>query len=556
MFILLIIGQLSVKIAEYYMADIIALVASSDAVWQKITINLIIFIILMVFGRCIIALPLQISAKFIPQIRTISTKDIFNYVNKHSISYFCEEMSGNIANKVGQLSNGLMDLFSSLLNIGYTLFMLTITSFILSFQSLYLGIFMLIWVIISILLAAKIGGGRAVLAKDSGHQKSVVNGVLVDSISNYSEVKSFANFGFEQLNLLKHLRRLRKAESKERSYEAKLHLLGGIYMAFSIASFVAFSLYCFSKKYLDATSFIYSNSLFTMISGLVFQVSWFYNNMSRIYGTINSALETLSIEPNIMDSPQAKELKIKKAEINFENVSFSYTNKDELFSNLNITIKAGEKIGLVGESGAGKSTFIKLLSRYYDANSGEIKINGISLKDIKQDSLHKNIATIPQDISLFNRSLYDNIRYGSVKASREEIIKAAKLANADEFITAFQDGYNTKVGERGVVLSGGERQRIAIARAILKKSPILIFDEATSSLDSQSEKLIQKSLKKLMNGKTVIAVAHRLSTLREMDRILVFEKGKIVEDGSHLSLLRKKGKYAKLYKMQIDGFLQ
>jgi ATP-binding cassette subfamily B protein len=195
-----------------------------------------------------------------------------------------------------------------------------------------------------------------------------------------------------------------------------------------------------------------------------------------------------------------------------------------------------------------------LIARYFDACSGSICLNGKDIKTFSQDSLHRHIAVIPQDVCLFNRSLYDNIHYGCIEASEEEVFAAAKQASADKFIEKLANGYDTKVGDRGVILSGGERQRIAIARAILKNAPVLIFDEATSSLDSESEKYIQESLKSLMQGKTVVAIAHRLSTLREMDRIIVFEDGKIVEEGTHLGLLRKKGRYAQLFKLQSEGY--
>lgn len=277
-----------------------------------------------------------------------------------------------------------------------------------------------------------------------------------------------------------------------------------------------------------------------MIAGMVFQLTWVYSNVMRIHGQLKSALDTLAVEPGLKDRSNAADLRAVEAEIEFAGVSFAYAGRENLFENLNLTIKAGEKVGLVGHSGSGKSTFIKLIARYYDTTAGSIKINGTDIRDVRQDSLHRLISAIPQDVCLFNRSLFDNIRYGRTNATEEEVYRAARQAGADEFIRAFPGGYQTKVGDRGVVLSGGERQRIAIARAILKNAPILVFDEATSALDSQSEKHIQKSLVRLMKNKTVIAIAHRLSTLREMDRILVFDKGRIVEQGTHLSLLRKK----------------
>jgi len=226
-----------------------------------------------------------------------------------------------------------------------------------------------------------------------------------------------------------------------------------------------------------------------------------------------------------------------------------------LFADFNLKIAPGEKIGLVGRSGSGKSTLIKLLSRYYDVQGGQICIDGQDIREVTQESLRKNIALIPQDPSLFNRTIMENIRYGNLQAGDEEVFEAARKAYIHDYILTLPQGYQSKVGERGVMLSGGERQRIAIARAILKNAPVLVLDEATSALDSESEHYIQEALRDLMKGKTVIAIAHRLSTLKEMNKIVVMEKGKIVEEGSHATLLRKKGAYYNFYKMQSAGFL-
>lgn len=226
-----------------------------------------------------------------------------------------------------------------------------------------------------------------------------------------------------------------------------------------------------------------------------------------------------------------------------------------MFANFNLKIAPGEKIGLVGRSGSGKSTLIKLLSRYYDVQGGQICIDGQDIREVTQESLRKNIALIPQDPSLFNRTIMENIRYGNLQAGDEEVFEAARKAYIHDYILTLPQGYQSKVGERGVMLSGGERQRIAIARAILKNAPVLVLDEATSALDSESEHYIQEALRDLMKGKTVIAIAHRLSTLKEMNKIVVMEKGKIVEEGSHATLLRKKGAYYNFYKMQSAGFL-
>ena len=236
-------------------------------------------------------------------------------------------------------------------------------------------------------------------------------------------------------------------------------------------------------------------------------------------------------------------------------MTFHYDEGAHLFNNKNVIIQSGQKVGLVGLSGSGKSTFVNLILLLFDVESGKIVIDGQNIRKVTQESLRENIAMIPQDVSLFHRTLMENIRYGRTDATDEEVIDASKKAHCHEFISQLKEGYESLVGERGIKLSGGQRQRIAIARALLKNAPILILDEATSALDSLTEKLIQDSLHALMQGRTTIVIAHRLSTLSEMDRILVFDKGQIVEDGSHDDLLKAKGHYSRMWAMQAGGFL-
>lgn len=254
------------------------------------------------------------------------------------------------------------------------------------------------------------------------------------------------------------------------------------------------------------------------------------------------------------DKPDARELKISSGEIVFDNVSFHYGEK-KLFENKHVQICGGERVGLVGYTGAGKSTFINLILRFFPLHNGKILIDGHEVANITLESLRRQVALIPQDPVLFHRTLRENISYGKPEATEAEITRAAQLAHCDEFIRNIPNGYEAKVGERGTKLSGGEKQRVAIARAILVDAPILILDEATSSLDSVTESYIQDSLAKLMQNRTTIVIAHRLSTLSRMDRILVFDKGKIVEEGTHADLLNKEGLYAKMWKMQVGGFL-
>lgn len=280
-----------------------------------------------------------------------------------------------------------------------------------------------------------------------------------------------------------------------------------------------------------------------------------YVDLIEQWEGVKRMTHVLNETPDIEDSPDAVPLKTTNADIDFQNVRFHYQEGKSVIDNFNVHIQSQEKIGLIGSSGAGKSTIMKLLMRFYDVEDGSIKIDGHDVRDVTRVSLQDSIAVIPQDVVLFNHPLIENIRYGNLNASDEEVCEAARKANAHEFILQLPDGYNTLVGERGVKLSGGQRQRIAIARAILKDAPILILDEATSALDSESEKYIQDSLESLMSGKTVIAIAHRLSTIAHLDRLIVMDGGAIIEQGSHDELLAKSGLYAKLWSMQSGGFL-
>ena len=556
---ILMVGQLCRQFVPYYISrlyDYVSTFASAPQPWSNILFCIFMAFALQLVGTLIANSNFMLVAVVVPKLRTMVIRDTFDYVNRHSIAYFTEEMAGNISNKVQQLQNGVCDLAGHSVDASWSYFYIIIALFILSSVSIWLAPVFVAWSLAVIWLGIYLGRKLNALSKATSGEQSRAHGMVVDSLANYSEIKSFANFSYERLNLLKALRMLRKTERKEQFGQGLIIMILHTVVVFSFLGFLLYSIWLFGQHIISAADFIFINALFMTMSGTIFSVCWHYNGILRIFGRITAALNTLAIEPEIVDSPQAQKLNIKKAAITFNDVGFAYKGCPQIFKGLNIQIKAGEKVGLVGASGAGKSTFIKLLARYFDVTSGAILINGIDIRDVTQDSLHKNIATIPQDVCLFNRSLYDNIRYGKTSADRAAVIRAAKKSSADKFICRFPEGYETKVGDRGVILSGGERQRIAIARAVLKNAPILIFDEATSALDSENEKHIQASLAKLMKGKTVIAVAHRLSTLREMDRIIVLRRGRVIEEGTHDQLLQKGGVYAKLFKMQSDGFVK
>jgi ATP-binding cassette subfamily B protein len=294
-----------------------------------------------------------------------------------------------------------------------------------------------------------------------------------------------------------------------------------------------------------------------MILGIVWTFGKILRRTAESLSDAEEMTVVLETPYDIVDVKRPTKLKIKNGEISFENVCFAYENNGNVVDNFSLDIKSKETVALVGSSGAGKTTLIKLILRMFDIQKGKILIDGQDIAKVSQESLRQNVSLVPQDPILFHRSLMENIRYGKPTATNKEVFKASKLAHCDEFISRLEKGYETFVGERGIKLSGGERQRVAIARAILRDAPILIMDEATSSLDSESEKFIQDSLDKLMKEKTVIVVAHRLSTIKKVDRIVVIDKKKIVEDGTHNSLIQlKNGIYKKLWDIQVGGFIK
>ena len=555
---LAVFGQLCQQGAVYLFASLFDYAASnspSPQYWRHLLAVVLACTGIDVVASILRTLSMWFGNRLMPHIRSVVIKDVFAYVNKHSISYFTNEMAGNVSNKFNQLQSGMVDFFMHSGNMMYESCFLLVNLCILGWMDWTLGLAVVVWSIAVFYIGRHFGRKRAALSKQTSTRQSQSNAVIVDSIANYSEIKSFANYKFERQHLLKNLRIWRHAETTEQKCKTFINLWLELVAVFSALLFALQSIALLYFGRIDVTAFIFILTVVSRLSWMVFSVNWGFNNMSRILGQMDSALETLAVEPEIVDSPQAVDFKASKAGVTFKDVCFGYNAGRLIFKDFNLHIKPGEKVGIVGASGAGKSTLIKLIDRYFDVKSGAIEINGIDIRHITQDSLHKHIAVIPQDVCLFNRTLAENIRYGDVNASDDEIRQAAVKASADKFIDRFPDKYATKVGDRGVILSGGERQRIAIARAVLKNAPILIFDEATSSLDSESEKYIQSSMKALMQDKTVIAIAHRLSTLREMDRIIVLENGKIVEQGTHLGLLRKKGRYADLFKMQSDGYL-
>ena len=387
-----------------------------------------------------------------------------------------------------------------------------------------------------------------------GESRSTLVGKVVDSLTNNFVVNLFFRFRFEKDHIAHYQKEEQKANRLAQTYSAKMFTALSIAFVVEIVTLTWFIVFYWTHGKISTGEVVQLFYTILNLSMVVWVIADKAPEFFQSLGIAKQALAVMQDPQDILDPPHAIDLSIKRGEIVFENVSFCYGEK-KIFQNKNLQIGAGEKVGLVGYSGAGKSTFVNLILRFFSLEKGRILIDGQDIARVTLESLRQQVALIPQDPILFHRSLEDNIRYGRVEASQKEVIEAAKLAHCDEFIKKCSDGYQTLVGERGTKLSGGEKQRIAIARAMLLKAPILILDEATSALDSVTEKYIQESLEKLMANRTTIVVAHRLSTLSKMDRILVFDQGKVIEQGSHLELLSKKGHYAHMWHMQAGGFL-
>ncbi len=404
------------------------------------------------------------------------------------------------------------------------------------------------------LLSAKRCDHLALLHAES---RSGLSGKIVDSLSNNLNVKLFARFNAEKDYLNIHQSREKEAHRTSLMYIEKIKfVLGAISFLFPGVLMTTFIILSWKNYQITTGEVIFILNTSWNITMMVWFAGLELPNLFKEIGISKQALSLIQTPHEISDAPNAKDLIVTKGEIEFNHVTFYYSKARALFKDKMLKIHSGERIGLVGFSGSGKTSFINLILRHFEVEKGEILIDGQNIAQVTQDSLRNAIAMIPQEPVLFHRSLMENIRYGNPKATDEEVIEACRKAHCDEFNNKLPDGYQTFVGERGLKLSGGQRQRIAIARAILKNAPILILDEATSALDSITERQIQEDLNDLMEGRTVIVIAHRLSTIAALDRILVFDNGEVVEEGSHQELIDLGGGYANMWHMQAGGFYE
>ncbi len=481
----------------------------------------------------------------------------YQYLMGHGEDFFQNNFTGSLVKKVRNFVDAY-DRIASVLTWQAIPIVLTVivTSIVLFSKNILLGSAVLIFAIVMTVFNYWFSLYK--LRYDEQRTKAYTDwtGALADTISNQSNIKLFNGTNTE-------VKRYEAISEKVKQLNIRTWNLGdlnaGIQMFFILGLEIGL-MYVGIVLWKQGSFYVGD---FILVQGYIVLLARNFWGIGRVmrdyYEAIADANEmtTILCEPQaIQDKPHAKKLSVKKGIITFDSVSFYYTKSKKVIDRLSLTIKPKERVAFVGSSGAGKSTITKLLMRMHDVSEGSILIDGQPITDVTQESLWKHISVVPQTSILFHRTIFENIQYGKPSATKEEVIHAAKLANCHGFITKMKDGYDTYVGERGVKLSGGERQRVAIARAILKNSPILILDEATASLDSESEKMIQDALEHLMKNKTVIVIAHRLSTIMQMDRIIVLDKGRVGEDGSHKELLQKRnGVYRKLWKLQVGGFI-
>ena len=496
-----------------------------------------------------------------PGVRTMVATRLHRWTLGHQKSYFDNDFAGRIAQKEVQASNAIADVTVEVISTVLFASASVLTSFfVLASIDWRIGLIVAAWTFCFFLLMKFFLPRIKLHSSNRANAQAVATGQIVDTISNISIVKLFANAKYEDNAALSAFGNLKKS-LQGYGKELVRFRLSMVIFASSIFLFVlAACLFLWVQNAISPGAVVAAGSVALRIMMMAGWVSFSFMTIYTNLGDIQDAMETLAVPHTMVDKAGASTLKVSHGRIKFDDVSYTYGSDVGGIRTISLNIKPGEKLGVVGASGAGKSTLVATLLRLQDPESGEILIDGQKIKDVTQNSLRQSISMVTQDSSMFNRTAKENIAYGRPDASDDDVINAAKKAGAHEFIMALVDnkgraGYDAYLGERGVKLSGGQRQRIALARAIIKDAPILVLDEATSALDSEVEAVIQESLETVMANKTVLAIAHRLSTISRMDRIIVMDDGRIIEEGTHASLLRNKGVYANFWSRQSGGFL-
>lgn len=479
-----------------------------------------------------------------------------SYTLKHSHAYFSDRFSGSLLSKINNINGAVDSLIPELLWTHLnSMVQLLVTLIFMWTIDVRLALVFAVLTLVLVVYNRSLAKTKAQYAKESAESSTIIRGRIVDTITNVQAVRQYVRTVSEERELEKLSDIVRNTHLRSWLYSEKMLFWNGLILF--LFSMLMFWLLVtgWQTGVVSTGDVVLMVALFSQIFSTLMFIGRAFNSTARTVGEMREGLEELIVPYEISDAPDAQELLANGGDVKWKDVDFGFDG-NQVFKDFNLHIPAGQRLGLVGQSGAGKSTFVSLLLRQHEIDAGSIEISGRNIAEVTQDSLRQSIAVVPQEPALFHRSIRENILYGNPYATESEMIEVAKKAQAHDFISELPHGYDTMVGERGVKLSGGQKQRVAIARAMLKDAPILVLDEATSALDSESEVAIQKALELLMEGRTVIAIAHRLSTLRKMDRIIVMENGQIIEDGTHDVLTSSGGVYERLWNHQAGGFMQ
>lgn len=540
--------------------------ANRDTFWElhKFQIIVISVIILVIMPTLNLFYEAIIHQGLLGNFAMRTRWETHRYLLKQSVKFFQDDFAGRMAAKMMQTSLGVRDVVIQITEVliyvsvyftgAVILFAASDIRLTLPMIGWLAGYVAVLWYFIPKLRQASM---------DQAEARSVVTGRVVDSYTNITTVKMFAHANYEDEYAREGMQKFLVPVYEMMRLSARLSVYLTTLNSLLLFSVGANSVWLWYDDAVSPGAIAFAIGLVLRLQGMSKWILWEIWNLFENIGVVQDGIETISNEIDIVDDTRAKELKVSEGNIEYRDIAFNYGKSDGergVIENLCLDVRGGEKIGVVGRSGSGKSTLVSVLLRFYELQEGQIMIDGQDINSVTQDSLRANIGMVTQDTSLLHRSVYENIRYGNGYATMDSVVAAAKQARAHEFISDLEDqegrrGYQAHVGERGVKLSGGQRQRISIARVILKNAPILILDEATSALDSEVEAAIQESLYQLMKGKTVIAIAHRLSTIAQMDRLIIMDAGKIIEQGNHDQLLANKGLYAELWARQSGGFL-
>lgn len=540
------------------MIEIVSLNLPQDQMMEQL-LPLAIWSLVLEFARNYIIGPLRLYSIWEMEIKAMNDigNQCFDTVAAQSMQFHNNRFSGSLVSQTNRFLGSYERFMDELLwNILPTIIDVSLILVIMFTRAPLFALGLLVFMICFLIIAYTWSKKITPLNKREAELDNKRTGQLADSISNIISVKSYAKEEYEHHRYARFHKAVKDASHNVLIADTKRnYMIDSMVFLINIV-IVLFMLYGRNSFGLSISTLVLIINYSSSIMRDMWDIHSVFKTMNRIFGDAYEMTEILDMKDDVVDEPGCKALKVTKSAIDFKDITFKHHDaRTVLFKDFSLEVKPGERVGLVGVSGSGKTTLTKLLLRFADVNEGEIDIDGQNIRYVTQKTLREAIAYVPQETSLFHRTIAENIAYGRPDASQKEIERAAKLANADEFIKELPNGYDTLVGERGVKLSGGQRQRVAIARAILKDAPILVLDEATSALDSESEALIQGALRELMKDRTCIVIAHRLSTVAHLDRIVVLEKGKIVEQGTHRQLLNAGGSYSKLWSRQSGAFL-